>query len=273
MATTQLGSPSYLLTGPDLRLAYNEGKLWLAEVHNMERKIKELAYQLGADVCGIGRIDRFENAPEGFSPLDLLDKCKSVIALGIALPKSIYEVQPRLLYSHFNSKISSTLDDIELKLAKALEERFGCLAIPVPCDAPNEYWDAENKTAKGLISMRHTAVLCGLGSIGKSSLLINSEYGNRLTIGAVLTDLDLASDDLQPDLCIAGCSRCVDNCPVQAISDKRVNQMLCRMNTYGKTARGFDTVNCNKCRTVCPIRFGKVTKGGANSTQHNANML
>ncbi|HPO78002.1 MAG TPA: epoxyqueuosine reductase [Thermoclostridium caenicola] len=221
------------------------------------KKIKELAYQLGADVCGIGSINRFENAPAGFSPLDLFDQCQSVIALGLALPKGLYEVPPRLLYGHFNRKICSILDAIELKLARELEERFNCLAVPVPCDAPNEYWDAENMTAKGLISMRHTAVLCGLGSIGKSSLLINPEYGNRLTIGAVLTDLELESDDLQPDLCIAECSRCLDSCPVQAIADKRVNQKLCRLNTYGKTARGFDTVNCNKCRTVCPVRFGK----------------
>jgi len=223
----------------------------------MERNIKELAYQFGADVCGIGSIDRFENAPTGFSPLDLFDKCKSVIALGIALPKALYEVSPRLLYGHFNSKICSILDDIEVKLAKELEEQYNCLAVPVPCDAPNEYWDAENMTAKGLISMRHTAVLCGLGSIGKSSLLINPEYGNRLVIGAVLTNLELESDDLQLDLCIAGCSKCVDSCPVQAIKDKRVNQKLCRLNTYGKTARGFDTVNCNNCRTGCPMRFGK----------------
>ena len=223
----------------------------------MERNIKELAYQFGADVCGIGSIDRFENAPTGFSPLDLFDKCKSVIALGIALPKALYEVSPRLLYGHFNSKICSILDDIEVKLAKELEEQYNCFAVPVPCDMPNEYWDAENMTAKGLISMRHTAVLCGLGSIGKNSLLINPEYGNRLVIGAILTNLELESDDLQMDLCIAGCSKCADSCPVQAIKDKIVNQKLCRMNTYGKTARGFDTVNCNNCRTVCPMRFGK----------------
>lgn len=223
----------------------------------MERKIKELALQFGADVCGIGSINRFVNAPAGFSPLDLFDKCKSVIALGIALPKSLYEVPPRLLYCHFNSKTQSILDDIELKLAKELEEKYNCLAVPVPCNSPSEYWDAENMTAKGLISMKHTAYLCGLGSIGKSSLLINPEYGNRLTIGAILTDLELESDDLQPDLCIAGCGRCTDSCPVQAIADGRVNQKLCRTNTYGKTARGFDTIDCNKCRNVCPMRFGK----------------
>lgn len=223
----------------------------------MELNIKEKAYMLGADVCGIGNIDRFENAPEGFSPLDLFENCKSVISLGIALPKGTYAVAPRLLYGHFNAKICTTLDEISLKLSKEIEKMYNCLAVPVPCDAPNEYWEADNMTAKGLISMKHTAVMCGLGSIGKSSLLINEEYGNRLIIGAILTDLELSPDPVQPDQCIPGCHKCIDSCPVQAIKDGTVTQKLCRINSYGKTARGFDTVDCNKCRIVCPMRFGK----------------
>ena len=223
----------------------------------MEKNIKGIAYHFGADVCGIGNIDRFENAPEGFSPLDLFEHCKSVIAVGIALPEGLYEVAPRLLYGHFNEEICTALDHLTLKLAKEMEKKYHCLAIPVPCDAPNEYWDAEQMTAKGLISMKHTAVFCGLGSIEKSSLLINPEYGNRLTIGAVLTDLKLKPDAIQSDLCIPGCRKCIDSCPVKAIQNGSVNQKLCRQNAYGKTARGFDTVDCNRCRTVCPMRFGK----------------
>jgi len=225
---------------------------------HMKSKIKELAYQLKADVCGIGSIDRFKDAPTGFSPIDLFGKCKSVIAFGIALPKALYDVHPRLLYRHFSSQLISIVDDVSLKLARELEERFNCLAVPVPCDGPYEYWDAENMTGKGLLSMRHIACLCGLGSIGKSSLMINPEFGNRLAIGAVLTDLEVEPDDLQSDLCIPGCSKCVDSCPPKAIANKSVDQKLCRLNTYGKNARGFDTTDCNKCRTVCPLRFGTV---------------
>lgn len=223
----------------------------------MENRIKELAYGLGADVCGIGGIDRFENAPAGFSPLDLFDRCKSVIALGKALPKGLYEVSPRLLYGHFNGKMAAVIDDILLKLAGELEDGYDCRAVPVPCDTPYEHWEEENMTGRGLISMKHAAVLCGLGSIGKNSLLINAEYGNRLTIGVVLTDLDLKPDALQPDLCIPRCGKCMDSCPAGAIADGTVNQKLCRANTYGTTARGFDTVDCNRCRVVCPVRFGK----------------
>ncbi|KAA6328570.1 hypothetical protein EZS27_022547 [termite gut metagenome] len=41
-----------------------------------------------------------------------------------------------------------------------------------------------------------------------------------------------------------------------AIENGRVNQKLCRNNTYGKTKRGFDTVDCNCCRTACPMNYG-----------------
>ena len=224
----------------------------------MEKDIKEMAYQYGADVCGIGSIDRFKDVLGGYSPLDLFQQCKSVIALGIALPKGLYEVAPRLLYGHFNEETAKSMDKLELKLAKEIEEKYGCLAVPVPSDDPSEYWDAENMTSKGLISLKHTAVLCGLGSIGKNTLLINETYGNRLLIGAILTDLELKSDPIQEDLCIPGCKKCVEHCPAQAIEDGRVNQKKCRLNTYGKTARGYSTVDCNTCRSVCPMRFGKV---------------
>lgn len=223
----------------------------------MEKYIKDVAFQLGADVCGIGSIERFADAPKGFSPLDIYGDCKSVIAVGIALPKGLYEIEPRLIYSHFNAQACIEVDRLTVKLAKELEKKFDCLAIPLPSDAPNEYWDKETMTAKGMISMKHAAVLCGIGSLGKSSLLINEEYGNRLTVGAVLTDFVLEPDEIQPELCIPGCHKCIENCPVQAIANGSVNQSKCRQNTYGKTARGFDTVDCNRCRTSCPMKYGK----------------
>jgi len=57
--------------------------------------------------------------------------------------------------------------------------------------------------------------------------------------------------------CITNCRRCIDACPVNAIENGAVNQQLCRKNTYGKTERGFDTVDCNQCRVVCPMNYTK----------------
>lgn len=218
--------------------------------------LKEILLSLGADACGVGTIDRFAGAPEGFSPLDLYAECKSVIVFGRALPKGLTQVAPRIIYGHFNYFTCPQVDGIALDAAREIEKRLGAVAVPLPCDVPYEAWDAATQTGHGLLSFKHAAALCGLGEIGKNTLLIHPQYGNLLTLGAILTNLEAESDPLCEGLCIPGCRKCLDACPAHAIGEGRVRQDKCRPNTYGKTARGFDTVDCNRCRVVCPRRFG-----------------
>ena len=223
----------------------------------MYESIKQIVLSFGADVCGIANIERFAKEREGFSPLDILPDCQSVIVFGVVLPKGLTKVEPRLVYGHFNSLSCLEVDKISFQVSKRLERGYDCIAVPVPCDSPYEYWDNNSLHGRGLISMKHAAAASGIGSIGKNSLLINPQYGSLLTIGALLTNLDLASDKLCDEMCIAGCTKCIDSCPAGAIENGAVNQKLCRLHTYGKTDRGFDTVDCNLCRVVCPMRFGK----------------
>jgi epoxyqueuosine reductase QueG len=223
----------------------------------VNKQIKEFIINLGADVCGIANIDRFSEAPAGFHPRDIFINCKSVIVFGIALPKGLTKVKPRLIYRHFNYSTCPEIDQIAFKAAKEIEKRYSGYTVPLPSDSPYEYWNSEKMEGRGLISMKHAAMLAGLGTIGKSTLLLNEKYGNLLTLGAILTDIDLASDPLAEDICIEGCRLCIQNCPSQALDGQSANQSKCRLNTYGTNARGFDVVNCNKCRTICPMRFGK----------------
>lgn len=223
----------------------------------MKEKIKKLILSLGADVCGVANIDRFSKAPAGFHPRDIFPDCQSVIVFGIALPKGLIKVEPRLIYGHFNYGSCPGVDWIGFKGAREIERLCGGYAVPIPSDGPYEYWDAEKMEGRGLISMKHAAVLAGLGTLGKSTLLLNEEYGNMLTLGTVLTGLALASDPFAESICIEGCNLCVKNCPSQALDGYRADQSKCRPNTYGTNTRGFTTVNCNKCRVVCPMRFGK----------------
>lgn len=223
----------------------------------MKEQIKKFILGMGADVCGVTNIDRFSDAPKGFHPRDIFPDCRSVIVFGIALPKGLAKVGSRMVYGHFNYAACPEIDWIANKTAKEIERVWGGFAVPIPSDGPYEYWDAERLEGRGLISMKHAAVLAGLGTMGKSTLLINEKYGNMLVLGVVLTDLDLTSDPLAENLCIEGCNLCISNCPSKALDGKRADQSKCRPNTYGTNARGFDTVNCNKCRTVCPMRFGK----------------
>ena len=145
---------------------------------------------------------------------------------------------------------------IAFKSAKRIELDFGCNAVPIPCNCPYEYWDGDKMEGRGLLSMKHLAVQAGLGSLGKNTLFIHRRFGNLLTLGVILTDLELHSDPLSRNLCITDCRKCIEACPVSAIEDGSVNQKLCREHTYGKTARGFDTVDCNRCRIICPLNKG-----------------
>lgn len=220
----------------------------------MKETIRKTAMDLGADVCGFAAAERFADAPAGFSPLDLYRECQTVIVFGVALPEGLLEIDPRLVYHHFNEAVvNPMLDAIALGLAKQIERRFGCHAVPVPCDSPYEYWDAGAMEGRGLISMKHAAVLAGLGALGKSTLLLNGEYGARLNLGAVFTDAVMPSDPLVKSVCIPGCSKCADSCPAGAIGNGAVIQKRCREYAYAeKTARGYATTTCNLCRTLCP---------------------
>ena len=72
-----------------------------------------------------------------------------------------------------------------------------------------------------------------------------------------MIDMDLVSDELSEEMCVPECRKCLDACPRQALGEGPVRQKFCRPHTYGTNARGFEVVNCNTCRTVCPVRFGR----------------
>lgn len=217
--------------------------------------IKQQVIRLGADLCGIANIDRFSDAPTGFHPRDIYPECQSVVVIAKAMPKGLTKVSPRLIYGHGNELAKERVDVCVQELAMAMETQ-GCIAVPLPSDDPYDVWDVETTTGKGILSMKHAAELAGLGFLGKSTILINAKYGTLLTIGAVLTDANLPSDELAPSHCMPGCTRCISACPSQALDGKSVNQTKCRKHTYGTNARGFSVVNCNMCRTVCPLAHG-----------------
>lgn len=222
----------------------------------MKDAIRKMVLDRGADVCGFAAIQDFASAPEGFHPTDIYPKCRSVIVLGIALPKGLGEIESKLIYGHFNYKICPEIDSISFHTAKYIEKQYGGYAIPMHSDGPYEYWDAEKMEGRGLISMKHAAVAAGLGQLGKNTLFLNSHYGNMLILGAVLTELDLPSDPPAENICIENCSLCINNCPVNALDSITVNQKSCRLNAYGTNARGFDIVICNQCRMICPMKYG-----------------
>ena len=193
----------------------------------MEERIKEILKQLGADDYGIANIERFANSPSGFHPADIYKDCRSVIVFAKCMPKGLAYVSPRIAYIRATEVNLNELDRIGV-LASIEIEKAGGIAVPIPSDSPYEYWDAERLEGRGIFSMRHAAQLSGLGSMGKSNLIINKKFGTMLNFGAILTNLDLKSDLLSEEMCLPNCRICLDNCPQKALNGLNVNQKICR---------------------------------------------
>ncbi len=97
-----------------------------------------------------------------------------------------------------------------------------------------------------------------MGAIGKNHLLTNRQYGNRITLGAILTDLKLSSDPMEHEpACPPGCKVCRTVCPVKAIRDKGVIQRLCRSKAEGFNEKGYYLYWCRACREKCPNSKGE----------------
>jgi epoxyqueuosine reductase len=113
---------------------------------------------------------------------------------------------------------------------------------------------------------RSWAQRSGAGWIGKNSLLL-TRGGSYFFIAELITDLELEPDGPVPDFC-GSCTRCIDNCPTDAITPYQVDASKC-ISYFTIELRGeipnevkgkFEDwiFGCDICQEVCPWnRFSK----------------
>lgn len=219
-------------------------------------EIKDLAQNLGADLCGIASIDRFDDFPIGFHPTDVYKNTQSVISIACRIPESSMYIDTPAPYTAIEDLALSKVSQIALSLALHLE-KCGFHAIMIP-SVPYDYWDAETMTGKGILSLKHLGYKAGLGHIGKNSLLCNDKYGNLIKLGALITDAALIADPLMDGkLCKDSCTLCIDSCPVGAIGlNSVVSQKKCREYSEVPNKRGVEIYACHACRKICPNHNG-----------------
>ena len=224
------------------------------ENKNLTETIKKFSLSIGADLVGIASNQRLQDAPKGHKPTNLLSSAQSVIVCAKRFPNTLVEQGPATSYHKMMTVLDFLLDSIAYKIAVFLEQQGG-LAIPVPADSPYTDWDAKNLHGRGELSHKHAAQAAGLGRLGKNYILITSEFGNRVELVSVITNLDLKPDEMiKNDLCPANCTLCIDACPVNAIADyQHVNQKLCRPYMYSILPKGQKIDTCCLCRKVCPV--------------------
>jgi len=204
----------------------------------------------------IAPVGRFAGAPEGFRPGDIDPGCRSLVVVACRFPLGTLQAASNVPYTLVRNRLVDRLDTLTCTLAAALETE-GITAMPIPSAEPYEHWDAARRHGRGILSLKHAAVLAGLGVMGKNTLLINERYGNMLWLGAVLVGVDLEPDPLAAyEACLAKCTICLDACPQHALDGTTIDQRRCRERSISVTEGGGWVLSCNTCRKVCPQHAG-----------------
>lgn len=143
-------------------------------------------------------------------------------------------------------------------------------------------YDARNHmNANYLVMPVFLAYDAGLGEIGRNTILTNKDYGSRLRLGVVTTDLNLEIDEPVDfgleDFCNI-CKKCSFNCPSNSLSndsklseDGKYNWIINQESCYTKWR--YLGTDCGMCISACPFSQDLDTIKNANSFKNNPNLI
>lgn len=182
----------------------------------MKTRIKEFAESLGIDDVGFVSALDYESlrSPELQS---IFSDVKSIVVLAFKEPSSCES-------SNMQIAMNGRLDLMEFtrtcnyKMVRFIEKTFKAKAMSVPASYPMEM-SYKTMGSVGEVSLRHAAVAAGLGTFGRHNLVIHPKLGTRVVFTAILTNLQMTSDDkIRENLCI-NCDACIKSCPAGALNE------------------------------------------------------
>lgn len=200
--------------------------------------VKEQAKALGADLCGIASMDRFEGAPKQCDPRYIFPNAKACIMLAFRIPRgyfrgieegTLFSVYPSMGYGGINQVVSP----LTLRWLTCWIEDFGWEAAPVPniftnpsTSFPTQEYDPQHAipVREGypapdiLVDYRIAAFCAGLGQIGYSKVFLTPEFGPFQRFAMLLTDAPLEPDPIYEGKLCDRCMRCAKACAGHAIS-------------------------------------------------------
>jgi epoxyqueuosine reductase QueG len=198
----------------------------------LTKSLKEYLLGHGADLVGIGTVERLEGSPPLMHPSRYLAGGDTLISIALHVNEAVCDlvaesVRDRTLPASYHSYqlftltiINPQLDRLAYLGAKFLEQQ-GYRAYPFPANLPHLLRPSpEYPGGPGDISHKHVAVACGLGQIGWHTLLITPQFGTRQKLTSIVTRAPLEPDSLfNQTLCHPSrCGfQCAQACPTAAI--------------------------------------------------------
>ncbi|MFQ5710273.1 MAG: reductive dehalogenase [Candidatus Geothermarchaeales archaeon] len=236
----------------------NPRRVLVEDPAEMSEKVKKAATLFGACLVGIAPLDwrwiykpRY-NPATGRGDLPEFPKAyERVVALAVEMDYEMIRTSPGVRAAAATRLGYSKMSFVAASLARYIRG-LGYRAIP-----------SGNETALSI----PLAIQAGLGELGRNGLLITPEYGPRVRLCKVFTDLPL-----EPDRPISfgvgeaceGCNRCVEGCPAQAISGGEPtfegpsisnNPGVLKWYVHPDRCRHFwnlNGVSCSNCIKSCP---------------------
>ncbi len=219
--------------------------------------IKQKAKELGAAVCGIGKV--YSEPDPRYDPKMILPNAKCIIGFGFAVPKGLYKAMENksqmYTYTTVGVKyIDEELAEIFLLKMGAMIENEGydaCLQKSVPnlrvkgdketnpevvdtyelvCADPVE----EGKPAPDvIINFGKAAKACGIGETGLSGRILNKKYGPFMRYCFIITDAPLECDEPLTESVCDMCGECIKACPGNAIDQNGLDTWQCSVYYKG----------------------------------------
>lgn len=192
-------------------------------------EVKALAKSYGADLVGIASakvLNAFPpdplwpQTPERISPY-----VKSVVVIVQHIPVAAFRAKTNIAVQYLDMLVLRRMDRIAHRLAETLERR----GYPSFVTAAQETdWNLK-RASYGRLSTRHLGIEAGLGTFGLEVNILTPEFGPRVYLTGILTELELEGDaPIAEQVCIGeSCSRCLYSCPSDAVRHFGIDKRGC----------------------------------------------
>ena len=204
-------------------------------------RVKARARELGADLVGIASAQTLNAFPPDplwpQTPERISRYVKSVITIVQHIPAGAFRCRTNTPVQYMDMLVLRKMDKVAYRLAEELE-RGGHPSFVVPAQETD--WSLK-RASYGRLSTRHLGVESGLGTLGLEVNILTPEYGPRVYLTGILTELALDADaPMTEQVCIGeSCSRCLHACPGDAVLHFGIDKRACAQHAQ---EFGFSTI-------------------------------
>jgi len=141
------------------------------------------------------------------------------------IPAGAFRTKTNVPVQYMDMLVLRKMDKVAYRLADELER----LGHPSFVTAAQETDWSYKRASYGRLSTRHLGVEAGLGTLGLEVNILTPEFGPRVYLTGILTELELEpSERITEQVCIGeSCSRCLHSCPPNAVLHWGIDKRAC----------------------------------------------